>query len=135
MTVRPLPAHQLAVPPKQRLRADQERRPSLARKHPAERRHEQPITPAEARTAHLALEHSELMSKDEDFDVVVPELQRPGRQSDQSAQKPVDESAEHGRASFGTRLDPTNALIVQVIDGLRAPQGSKASLDSAQQVI
>jgi hypothetical protein len=73
MTVRPLAAHQLAVPSKQRLRADQERRPSLAGEHPAERRHEQPIASAEARTAHLALEHSELM-KDEDLDVVVPEV-------------------------------------------------------------
>jgi 2-dehydro-3-deoxyphosphogluconate aldolase/(4S)-4-hydroxy-2-oxoglutarate aldolase len=27
------------------------------------------------------------------------------------------------RASFRTGLDPTNALVVRVIDGLRAPQG------------
>jgi hypothetical protein len=46
--------------------------------------------------AHLALEHSQLMSKDKDLDVVVPGLQRPGRQAHQSAQKPVDDSAEHG---------------------------------------
>ena len=123
MTVRPLPAHQLAVPSKQRLRADQERRPSLARKHPAERRHEQPIAPAKARTVHLALEYSELMSKDKDLDVVVPGFQRPGHQADQSAQKPVDESAEHGSSLLPSRLDPTNALAVRVIDGLRAPQG------------
>jgi hypothetical protein len=96
MTVRPLPAHQLAVPSKQRLRADQERRPSLAGEHPAERRHEQPIALAEARTAHLAPEYSELMAEDQDLDVVVPGLQRPGRQAHQSAQKPVDDSAEHG---------------------------------------
>jgi hypothetical protein len=96
MTVGPLPADQLAVPSKQRLRADQERRPSLAGEHPAQRRHEQPIALAEARTAHLALEHSELMSKDEDLDVVVPGRPRPGRQADQSAQEPVDDSAEHG---------------------------------------
>jgi hypothetical protein len=49
----------------------------LRGEHPVERRHEQPVALAEARTAHLALEHSELMSKDENLDVVVPGLQRP----------------------------------------------------------
>jgi hypothetical protein len=96
MTVRPLPSDQLAVPSKQRLRADQERRPSLAGEHPAQRRQEQPIALAEARTAHLALEHSKLVSKDENLDVVVPGPQRPGRRADQSAQEPVDDSAKHG---------------------------------------
>jgi hypothetical protein len=85
MTVGPLAAHQVAVPSKQCLRADQERRPSLSGEQPAERRHQQPIALAEARTAHLAPEHRELMAKNEDFGVVVPGLQRPDHQADQSA--------------------------------------------------
>jgi hypothetical protein len=59
------------VPPKQRLRADQERRPALSREHPARRRQEQPVAAAKARPGNLPLEHRKLVAKDHYLDAVM----------------------------------------------------------------
>src|SRR5919106_6620754 len=64
----PLPPHQLPVPPKERLGADQERRPPSSRKDPAHRGHEHPVMAAKARAAHLALEDLQLVTKDHELD-------------------------------------------------------------------
>ncbi len=64
----PLPPHQLPVPPKERLGADQERRPPSSRKDPAHRGHEHPVLAAKARAAHLALEDLQLVTKDHELD-------------------------------------------------------------------
>jgi hypothetical protein len=96
MSAGPFPAHQLAVPPKQRLRPDHERRPPIAGKHFAQRGHEQPVSMAEARPAYLPPEDRELMTKDEDLHLVGSPVGRPHRQGNQSPQEPVDKSEEHG---------------------------------------
>lgn len=44
---------------------------TAAWEHLAERSHEQPIAAAKARPASMALEHGELMTKDQDLDVLV----------------------------------------------------------------
>jgi hypothetical protein len=59
------------VPPKERLRADEEGGPASARKRPADRRHEQPVAAAKARVTDLALKDHKLMAKDCQFDVAV----------------------------------------------------------------
>jgi len=70
VAVCPLPSNELTVPPQERLRPDQERRPPLARQDPAGCHHQQPVPAAEARSGHLTPEHGELMAKDEDLHVV-----------------------------------------------------------------
>jgi hypothetical protein len=44
----------------------------------------------------MALEYSELMTKDQNLDVVVPILGRAGRERDQPAQQQVEDGEEHG---------------------------------------
>jgi hypothetical protein len=44
----------------------------------------------------LAPEHSELMAKHEDLDVVVSSFGRAGRKGNKPAKQQVDESQEHG---------------------------------------
>jgi hypothetical protein len=96
MAVGPLPAHQLTVPTKERLRPDQERGPSLSRERSAQRSQVQPVPAAEARPADLAPEDCELMVKHEDLDIVVPTIGRASHEGDQPAEDQVDEGEERG---------------------------------------
>ena len=84
------------MPAQQRLRAHNERRPTRTREHPADRRHEQPVSTAKARPADLALEHRELMAKDHELDVVVQVAGRAGGQPECPAQQQIEEREEHG---------------------------------------
>ncbi len=51
---------------------------------------------AKARPTNTALEYSELMTKDQNLDVVVPILGRAACERDEPAQKYVEDSEEHG---------------------------------------
>jgi hypothetical protein len=94
----PLPSHQLPVPPKQRLRAHHERRPSCSRKRPADRRHEQPVATAKARPAHPALEDHQLVAKDHHLDFGVHLIVGgAGDQTDHAAQHQIHKTQEHVR--------------------------------------
>src|SRR5207247_351345 len=57
--VGPLPTHELAVPPKERLRSDEEGGPPLAREQPAGSREEDPIEPAQPGPLHAPAHHRE----------------------------------------------------------------------------
>jgi len=50
---------------------------------------------AEARSAHLAPEDRELMTKDKDLHLVGSRVGRPGREGNQSPQEPVGKREEH----------------------------------------
>jgi hypothetical protein len=61
------------------------------------------------------------MAENENLDVVMAGCRRPRRQAEQLAQEPV--KRERGawiEPPSGRKLDPTKALVVRVIDGLRA---------------
>jgi hypothetical protein len=75
------------VPPKKSLRTDQERSPTRAREHPAQRSHEQPIAAAKARPGNTAPEYGELMTKDQDLDVAAAILGGATCERDQPAQQ------------------------------------------------
>jgi hypothetical protein len=123
VAVRPLPSNELTVPPQERLRPDQERRPPLARQDLAQCHHQQPVPAAEARSGHLPPEHGELVAKDEDLHVVRSSLRRPGP-ADHSTEEPVDQGEEHGLGlPPDRRSDPTKALLTDVIAGFCAPHG------------
>jgi hypothetical protein len=111
VAVGPFPAHQLAVPTKERLRPDQERGPSLSRERSAQRSQVQPVPAAEAGPADLAPEDCELMAKDEDLDIVAPSIRRASHKGDQPAQEQVDEGEKHGSSLLSERPDPTKALL------------------------
>jgi hypothetical protein len=124
-TVGPLPADEFAVPAQQRLRAHNERRPTRTREHPADRRHEQPVSTAKARPADLALEHRELMAKDHELDVVVQVAGRAGGQPECPAQQQIAEGEEHGPDLLpGRGSILRNALVRPAIAGFCALQAT-----------
>jgi hypothetical protein len=63
-TVGPLAPHELAMPPKQRLRRDQERGPQIPRQGPARRREEHPVAVLELGATDRAPEHPHLVAED-----------------------------------------------------------------------
>jgi len=67
---RSLPPHQLPVPPQQRLRAHDERGPGRTGEHPARRCEHHPVEPAEAGAILLTPQDLQLVTKDEDLDLL-----------------------------------------------------------------
>src|SRR5919106_2768991 len=63
MFVGPLAPNELSVPPQKRGRGHDERRPALARQHPAHRREEQLVPPTELGAIDLPAKHGELMAQ------------------------------------------------------------------------
>jgi hypothetical protein len=59
------------VPPKERLRADQERRPPPRGNDPADGGHEHAVATAKLRPAYLALEDHQLVTNDQQLDLGV----------------------------------------------------------------
>jgi hypothetical protein len=82
-----------------------------ALQHPAQRSHEQPIAAAKPRPANTALEYGELMTKDQDLEVVVPIL---GRAACERRRAAAAVSRRQQRAWSGPpserRSDRTNVL-------------------------
>jgi hypothetical protein len=66
-----VPTNEVTVPAHERCRRDEEGGPSLTRKKPCKRRQHGAISGGEPGTRHLAAEHSELMTKDCDLDVLL----------------------------------------------------------------
>jgi hypothetical protein len=69
-SVGPLPPNQLPVPPQQRLRTQHEGGPSRTGEHPARRGEHYLVEPAEARAARLPSQDLQLVTQDEDLDVL-----------------------------------------------------------------
>src|SRR6266508_238570 len=65
MLVGPLAPNELSVPPHERGRGHDERRPALPRQHPAPRREEQPVPPTQLGALDLPAKHGELVAQDE----------------------------------------------------------------------
>src|SRR5439155_19929625 len=65
----PLPGHELAVPPQQRLRPDQEGSPPIPGQDPASGCQEGPIGWSKDGPLHLPPEHGELVAQHHDLDV------------------------------------------------------------------
>ena len=68
-SVDPLSARQVAVPAKERLRTDNERRPSVSGKGPARRGEEHPVERCELHAAGLTTQNPQLMPQDQDLEV------------------------------------------------------------------
>jgi hypothetical protein len=83
------------VPPKERLRTDQERRPPSTGQQPAERCHEQPVAASKSRSADLALEDHQLVAKDRQLDVAVQIVRGAGNQPHHTAQQEIQQSEQH----------------------------------------
>ena len=115
---RPLPPHELAVPPKQGLRRHEKAGPSVPGKHPAARRDENAVHASEPRSPGLPPEHGELVSEHGVLDLERGDG-RPSRESaEESAGDPVDHVEEHRRMiRIGRRLANPTFRALQVIEG------------------
>lgn len=115
----PLPPDELAMPSKQRLRTDQERRPASSWERPADRGHEHPVAATKMRLAQLPFENHQLVAQDYDLEVGVQIVGGAGEQPDHPAQQQIREREEHVTNLPGDegRADPTNALAVGTISG------------------
>jgi hypothetical protein len=87
------------VPPKERLRTDQERRPPSTGEKTAERCHEQPVAAAKSRPADLALENHQLVAEDRQFDVAVQIVRGAGDQPHHTTQQEIQQSEQHVQTS------------------------------------
>ena len=67
--ISPAPSYEGTMPPKDRLRRDEEGRPALTRDDVSEGADERSVRPGEARTGDLALEDGELVVQHEDLGV------------------------------------------------------------------
>jgi hypothetical protein len=120
---RPLPVHQLPMPPQERLRPHQEGRPALAGQEPTRRRQEQPVTPTVPRPSDLAAQHGELMAKDGVLDSY--RLRVPTRPQPQETAKDWEEDGrEHEAAMVQMRYQETNphSGTLQVCGETRYPR-------------
>jgi hypothetical protein len=96
MRPRPLPPHQVAVPPKEGLRPHQEGPPLLSREQSARCRQERPIARPVDRALHLAPQDRELVA--EGHDLRVPLRVRTtseSHQPEQLHQDDIEEGQEH----------------------------------------
>jgi len=58
------------MPPEEGRRSDEEGDPTVARDHPTRRREQDPVDGPELRWARLPLEHSQLVTENEDLEVL-----------------------------------------------------------------
>src|SRR5664280_2530883 len=70
LAVGPLPPHELAMPPEQGRRGDEEGDPALTRQDATRRREEDTVARTQPRWAGRPLQHLELVAEDEDFQVL-----------------------------------------------------------------
>ena len=68
--IRPAPSYQPAMPGQERLRPYRERSPGKARKHPAERRQQDPVLRFEARPPGLAATNRQLVPEHENLELL-----------------------------------------------------------------
>src|SRR6266568_639498 len=113
--VGPLPSHEFAVPAHQGLRRDQERRPAVSRQGPGERGQQRAVEVPEPWSADLPTEDAELVTQDQDLEVLRSILARtltaPAREASEDREC---EPGQHGRR------DGTDALVSARI-GVLAP--------------
>ena len=70
MRVGPASLHEGPVPGEDRLRPDEERSPALPRDEAGEQSDARPIRSGEARTAHLAAQHGQLVAQHQDLGIL-----------------------------------------------------------------
>jgi hypothetical protein len=106
MRIRPTAGDQLPMPAQHRPRRDEERPlPRRSRQHAAERRQQHPIRLHQLRTSNLELQHQQLMTEQQDLDLLLPlrpqaehrQLQKPSQRPVQKRQNDALRAARHGR--------------------------------------
>ena len=109
----PVSSDEATVPIKNRLRHDEERRPSLAGHEPGEQRNDRPVRPVETRTGDLAAKHCELVTEHQDLgilcDVVHP---MDTHESECAVSQAVEEGKDHGELA-----SPSELLLVKLAAG------------------
>ncbi len=84
------------MPPEEGRRSDEEGDPAVARDHPTRRREEDPVDGPEPRWAARPLEHSELVTEDEDLEVLGSVVSATLATADEETGEGPDEELEEG---------------------------------------
>jgi hypothetical protein len=128
----PRPGHEPPVPTQQRLGRDEEARPAGPGEHPADRGEQGPVAGPECGSCALPAEHGELVTQDEDLQVLggVPAGEQ-RQQLDGAAQREVGEVRQDQVSSaVGAEAPPYQPLR----PGTPA-HGSRPSLRTPQDVV
>ena len=101
------------MPIENRLRRDEERRPSFAGHEPGEQRNDGPVRPVETRTGDLAAEHCQLVTQHEDLGVLC-DVVHPvdAHESECAVSQAVEEGEDHGELA-----SPSELLLVKLAAG------------------
>jgi hypothetical protein len=122
--LRPLPAHELAVPAQQRLRRHDQAIPAPPRQHSDERRQEGTVRRSERGTRLLPREYQQLMPQHEQFDVFC-ELAATAsdKRPQESREREIGEREEHPPML----PEPTISSVQSWNPGFETPQASRTT--------
>jgi hypothetical protein len=90
------PAHELAMPPEEGRRGDEEGHPAVAPQDSARGRGQDPVDGPEPRSARRPLQHLELMAEDEDLQVLGSVSVTCGSSDDEETSKGSGDEVEEG---------------------------------------
>ena len=93
--IRPLPGDELSVPAQQRLRRNQEHRPTLPRKQRTDHRQQQPIPPPQRRPPHRPPQHPQLVTQHRILQLQHGNRPTPAKRPQQSPNSHVHQEEEH----------------------------------------
>jgi hypothetical protein len=96
LAVGPLPPHELAVPPEERCRGDEEGDPAVTWDDPTRRRKEDPVDGSELQWARRPLQHPELMAEHEDLEVLGSALTTTVASADEETDQGAGHEVEKG---------------------------------------
>jgi hypothetical protein len=130
--VTPLPPQQLAMPAKQRLRRNQEHRPTIPRQQPARSGQQQPVAPPQRRPLDPPTEHGQLVPEHRVLHLQRRDSRTPGKHPQQPPHRQVNQEEHHqpirciaqsGRANQSLRALQAPARVLT-----REPQHERTNL-------
>ena len=96
-SVRPLPAHELAMPAEEGRRGDEKGDPAVSWENPACGREQDPVDDPELRWARRPLQHPELMAENEDLEVLGSVDSTSPSGADEETDEGPDDEVEEGQ--------------------------------------
>src|SRR5829696_7696892 len=109
MPVDPLAPDELSVPPHERGRGHDERRPALPRQHPAHRREEQPVAVTEFGALDLPAKQGEFVAQDQYLGFCI---RGDPTQPENASDDRVEERVEHGGGCYESTGRRANRVSV-----------------------
>jgi hypothetical protein len=132
MRIRPAAGNQLPMPAQHCSRPDEQRPPPRrSRQQSAERSQKRPIRRSQLRKSYLALQHAQLMTEQQDLDLLLPfgataehhQFQQPSQRPVKKRQNDTLRAARHGRRPSPVRRGTHSGNPIQGAAKFPAPTG------------